>query len=147
MLGLFFDQKLHFTYIQATGEAFSPQKKTSGTCKKWNLLLFFYVCGSFLPSWIRIRIQGPHWIRIHSTAPVCRCTSSWSRRGTSAWPPGSSPPPWSSSVTPSSSSMPRRLTRSHHMQGFIKSIFQYSVCFWTYWIRICYFFGRIHILP
>jgi hypothetical protein len=24
---------------------------------------FFYVCGSFLPSWIRIRTEGPYWIR------------------------------------------------------------------------------------
>jgi hypothetical protein len=24
----FFDQKLQFTYVQATGEAFSPQKRT-----------------------------------------------------------------------------------------------------------------------
>ncbi len=25
-----------------------------------------YFCGSFLPFWIRIRIQGPHWIQIQS---------------------------------------------------------------------------------
>jgi hypothetical protein len=30
----FFDQKLQFTYVQATGEAFSPQKRTSNTSKK-----------------------------------------------------------------------------------------------------------------
>jgi hypothetical protein len=54
----FFDQKLQFTFVQATGEAFSPQKRTSS--KKGNLLTFFYVCESFLPSWIGIRIQGPH---------------------------------------------------------------------------------------
>jgi hypothetical protein len=35
--------------------------------KKLNLLTFFYVFGSFLPSWIRIRIQGHHRIRIYST--------------------------------------------------------------------------------
>ncbi len=51
--------------------------------KKSNLLTFFYVCGSFLPSWIpgsglriwiRSRIQGPYWIRIriHSTASYIR---------------------------------------------------------------------------
>jgi hypothetical protein len=27
--------------------------------EKWNLLTFFYVFGSFLPSWIRIRIANP----------------------------------------------------------------------------------------
>ncbi len=67
-----FDQKLQFTYVQAAGEAFiQPSKKNIQHVKKWNLLTFFYVCESFyLPSWIRIRIQGPHWIRIrdHNTA-------------------------------------------------------------------------------
>jgi hypothetical protein len=29
----FFYQKLQFTYVQATGEAFSPQKRTSSTSK------------------------------------------------------------------------------------------------------------------
>ncbi len=73
-----FDQKLQFTSVQAIGEAFSPQKRTSSSSKNKNLLPFFYVCGSFFcppgpGSWsrirIRIRIQGPHWIRIqvHST--------------------------------------------------------------------------------
>ncbi len=32
-LNLFFDQKLQFTYVQATGEAFGPQKRTSSTSK------------------------------------------------------------------------------------------------------------------
>ncbi len=64
--------------LQATGEAFSPQKRTSSSSKK-KFVIFFYFCGSFLPGsgsglWIRIRIrtQGPHWIRIkiriHSTS-------------------------------------------------------------------------------
>ncbi len=35
---------------QATGEAFSPQKRTS----RWNLLTVFYFSGPFLPSWIQI---------------------------------------------------------------------------------------------
>jgi hypothetical protein len=47
---------------QATGEAFSPQKRTFFT--------FFYIYRSFLPSWIRIRIQQLKvmriWIRIHN---------------------------------------------------------------------------------
>jgi hypothetical protein len=29
----FFDQKLQFTYVQATGENFSPEKRTSSTPK------------------------------------------------------------------------------------------------------------------
>jgi hypothetical protein len=29
----FFDLKLQFTYVQATGEAFIPQKRTSSTSK------------------------------------------------------------------------------------------------------------------
>ncbi len=39
----------------------------------WNFLTFFYFCGSFLPSWFRIRISDPDiwihwpdWIRIQS---------------------------------------------------------------------------------
>jgi hypothetical protein len=54
-----FDQKLQFTYVQATGEAFSPQKRTSST-SRMKFVNFFYVCWSFLPSWIRTGIQGPH---------------------------------------------------------------------------------------
>jgi hypothetical protein len=42
---------------QATGEAFSPQKRTSSTVKHENSGLFYF-CGSFLPSWIRIRIRN-----------------------------------------------------------------------------------------
>ncbi len=54
----FFDQKLQFTYVKATGEAFSPQNRTSSTLKN-ELYLLFYVRGSFLPSWIQIRIANP----------------------------------------------------------------------------------------
>ncbi len=73
---------------QATGEAVSPQKRTSSTLKHensgffsifvghfcppgsgsgsaniqyfktWKFWIFFYFCGSFLPSWIRIRIRN-----------------------------------------------------------------------------------------
>jgi hypothetical protein len=32
-LNIFFDKKLQFTYVQATREAFSPHKRTSGTSK------------------------------------------------------------------------------------------------------------------
>ncbi len=55
----FFDQKMHYMYplgsgydVQATGEAFSPQKRTSSTSKHSSLFLF---CGSFFHSGIRIQ--------------------------------------------------------------------------------------------
>jgi hypothetical protein len=41
----FFDQILQFNYVQATGEAFSPQKSTSCTSKNEIYLTFFSVCG------------------------------------------------------------------------------------------------------
>ncbi len=62
-----------------------PSKKNIQHFKKWNLVTFFYVCWSFSPSWIRIRIANPDpdtdpgtplnpdaiririWIRIHGT--------------------------------------------------------------------------------
>ncbi len=43
-------------YVQVIEEAFSSQKRPSNTSKHE---LFFYFCGSFLPSWIRIRIPNP----------------------------------------------------------------------------------------
>jgi len=42
---------------QATGEAFSSQKRTSSTSIDENSVLFYFF-GSFLPSWIRIRIRN-----------------------------------------------------------------------------------------
>jgi hypothetical protein len=49
----YFDQKLQFTHVQATREAFSPQKRTFSSSKNEIYKLFSpYVCGSFLPSWI-----------------------------------------------------------------------------------------------
>ncbi len=47
-------------------ESLQPSKENIQHYKKWNLLTFFYIYGSFLPSRIRIRIQGPHWIRNQS---------------------------------------------------------------------------------
>ncbi len=41
-------------YVQVTEEACSSQKRPSNTSKHE----FFYFCGSFLPSWIRIRIPN-----------------------------------------------------------------------------------------
>jgi hypothetical protein len=51
----FNDQKLKKKYVQVTEEAFSSQN----TSKHELLQIFFYFCGSFLPSWIRIRIPDP----------------------------------------------------------------------------------------
>ncbi len=44
--------------LQLSKEAIQHFKKT------WSFKHFFYFCGSFLPSWIRI--HWPDWIRIHS---------------------------------------------------------------------------------
>ncbi len=56
---IFFDQKFSLLIpgplvsikdVQATGEAFSPQKRTSSTSKHDTYFLtYFYLCGSFLP--------------------------------------------------------------------------------------------------
>ncbi len=63
--------------VQNTGEAFSPQKRTSRTSKYeiYSLLSIFvgYFCppGSGSGLRIRTRIRGPHWIRIHNTFYPC----------------------------------------------------------------------------
>ncbi len=63
---IFLNLKLQFTYpqasikyVQVTEEAFSSQKRPSNTSKHELLQIFFYFCGSFLPSWIRI--HWPDW--------------------------------------------------------------------------------------
>ncbi len=43
-----------------------PSKENIQHIKRWNLLTVFYFSAPFTPSWIRIPIQGPHWIRIQS---------------------------------------------------------------------------------
>ncbi len=55
---------LHIKYVQVTEEAFSSQKRPSNTSKHELLQIFFYFCGPFLPSWIRI--HWPDWIRIRN---------------------------------------------------------------------------------
>ncbi len=74
-LYLFLIKKLQFTYVQATGEAFSPQKRNTQHFKFIN----FFLClwghfrppgsGSGLQIRIRIGTQEPRWIRIriHNT--------------------------------------------------------------------------------
>jgi hypothetical protein len=47
--------------------SFQPSKKNIQHLKKRrNVWTFYHFWGSFLPSWILIRIQGPHQIRIQS---------------------------------------------------------------------------------
>jgi hypothetical protein len=55
-----YDEKLQFT----TGEVFSSRKRTSSNSKHAISSPFF--CLSFLPSWIRIRIQQLKLMRIHA---------------------------------------------------------------------------------
>jgi hypothetical protein len=45
--------------VQATGEAFSPQKKTTSTSRHENSELFILFLGLFLPSWFRIPNPNP----------------------------------------------------------------------------------------
>jgi hypothetical protein len=80
-----------YSVVKATAEVLSPQKRTS-TLRKMKFLIFFYFCGSFLPSWIRIRITNPElltWlnpdpIRIHIRIRNTDCTSlevqKWARK-------------------------------------------------------------------
>jgi hypothetical protein len=70
--------------VQATREAFSPQKRTPSTSKNEMFKKIFLVCGSFFTSWIRIWVRianpdpdpgtslnpDPIRIRIHSTAKI-----------------------------------------------------------------------------
>jgi hypothetical protein len=54
--------------VQATGEAFSPQKENIQQFNTWNFLTFFHLVGHFCPTEsvfrIRIRIFWPYKIRI-----------------------------------------------------------------------------------
>ncbi len=45
-------------------------KENNQHFKTWSIFIFFYFCGSFLPSWIRIQIHWPG-IRIRIRNPVC----------------------------------------------------------------------------
>ncbi len=45
--------------MRVTEEAFSALKRTSNTSKHEIFYIFFFFCGSFVPSWIRIRITNP----------------------------------------------------------------------------------------
>ncbi len=47
-------------------EKLQPSKENTQHIN-WNLLTFLYFYSSLLPSWIRIRIRWPDWIRIRNT--------------------------------------------------------------------------------
>ncbi len=54
---IFFDQKLQFTCaFKKDVQSTQPPKENIQHFKTWNFFIFFYFCGSVLPSWIRIRI-------------------------------------------------------------------------------------------
>ncbi len=61
-----FHKKLQYSFLRPPGRTsklqknFSPQKRISSTIETCNFWIFFYFCGSFLPSWIRIRILIPN---------------------------------------------------------------------------------------
>jgi hypothetical protein len=54
----FIDPKAFTKDDQATGEASSPQKRTSDTENTSLTSFFLLFCGSFLPTWILIRLPN-----------------------------------------------------------------------------------------
>ncbi len=58
-----------------------PSKENNQHFKKWNLLTFFNFSGYFFSprsgSGLRIRIQGPHWLRIQSGSGSTTLISDW----------------------------------------------------------------------
>jgi hypothetical protein len=56
-LYIFWDQKLQFTYVQATREAFSSQKRTSSTSKNEIYKLFSMFVGHFCHPGSGLRIR------------------------------------------------------------------------------------------
>ncbi len=72
-------KKTQLTGRPSYWRSLQPSKENIQNCKKWNYQLFSMLMGHFCPPGsgsglcirILIRIQGPHWIRIHNTD--CRC--------------------------------------------------------------------------
>jgi hypothetical protein len=68
----FFDKKLQFLSLGlykgrlSYRRSLQPSKENIQRFKTWNFFTFFYFCGSFLPSWIRIWIQQLTLIRINA---------------------------------------------------------------------------------
>ncbi len=78
---LFFYQKLPFTLSLGLHKerpsywrSLQLSKEAIQHFKTWNFLIFFYFCGSFLPSWIRI--HWPYWIRIQSGSGSATLTTA-----------------------------------------------------------------------
>ncbi len=53
-------------------KSLQPSKENIQHFKTWSFIIFFYFCGSFLPSWIRIWIHWPYWI--------CNWIRIWNRQ-------------------------------------------------------------------
>ncbi len=67
-------------YVQALGEALSHQKGTSCTSRQEISSLFFYFCGSFLPSWIQIADQnqcGSGSTKLNSRYVMFKSQGNW----------------------------------------------------------------------
>ncbi len=68
-------KKLQFSYFEASiklkgctsyRRSLQPAKKNIQHFKSWKFFTIFYICGSFLAFWIRIRIQQLKLMRIHA---------------------------------------------------------------------------------
>ncbi len=55
----FFWSKIAICFCPRYRRSLQPSKENIQHFKKWNWLTFFYVCGLFLSSWIRIQIANP----------------------------------------------------------------------------------------
>ncbi len=51
---------LKFVLFIQIRRSLQPSKENIQHLTTWNFFFFFYLCGSFLPSWIRIRIRIPN---------------------------------------------------------------------------------------
>ncbi len=80
-------------YVQVIEEAFSSQKRPSNISQHELLQIIVYFCGSFLPSWIRIRIPNPDpqpCLQFYDTYRQRPWRAAWDRSGSWDRPA----PPW-----------------------------------------------------
>ncbi len=69
---IFFYQKFPFTYLglhkgrTSYRRSLQPSKENIQHFKTWEFFTFFFICGPFLPSWIRIQHLKLMRIRIHN---------------------------------------------------------------------------------
>jgi hypothetical protein len=71
----FLDRKLQFTYSPRYRRSLQPSKENIQHFKTRKFCTFFYFCGSFLPSWIRIQ-----WLEMriwHSVLPWVAIRPDW----------------------------------------------------------------------